>query len=195
MKDYDVAACAVVHRTKEKWGTLHCMASGMPLKVMGYEVPSAEHLYQALRTTDAEVQAQILQEPNPYIAKHEIAHAYPTLPSWDNVKVEAMRYTLRTKWMQAVRFRNVLEDTGTLTIVERSTSDPFWGAISVTIGTLRGGNLLGELLMELRAEVRGEKPPRNLTLDSFLLFGLPLTMTFSPVTLPETPALLFDLEP
>ena len=193
---YQAETSAVIGKTREKWGTLHCMAAGMPLVIMGRSVPTAEHLYQALRTTDPEVQGLILKEPNPFKAKRMVAYQYPAMPIWDSVRVEAMRYTLRVKWMQSDRFRNVLEETESLPIVERSFNNNFWGAIPRKdgSGTLIGENTLGNLLMELRSEVRGILEPIILNLEPFIWFGQPVTSAFTPITHPEMPALLFDLE-
>ena len=174
MLTYDPATSAVIGKTKERWGTLHCMAGGMPLSLHGMMIPSAEHLYQSLRTHDKEVQMLICAEPNPFKAKRMVAYRYPAMPTWDSVRVDAMRYTLRVKWLQQERFRNVLLETGSLPIVERSVRDSFWGAIPKG-EILEGSNVLGNLLMELRSEIHRASTPQNIcSLDPFLFLSLPL---------------------
>jgi hypothetical protein len=65
----------------------------------------------------------------------------------------------------------LLKETRTMPIVEVSRKDPFWGAKAQDDGTLLGQNVLGQLLMELRAEVNAgaarhlmswaQKPPMH----------------------------------
>lgn len=53
-----------------------------------------------------------------------------------------------------------------MNIVEESRRDAFWGAVPNSEGRLRGANVLGRLLMELRSEL--------LNLDSRLQIVAPL---------------------
>jgi predicted NAD-dependent protein-ADP-ribosyltransferase YbiA (DUF1768 family) len=78
-----------------------------------------------------------------------------TRPDWEQVNVPIMRWCLRVKRAQTLgSFFETLLGTGSKAIVERSRKDPFWGAVLKEDGTLHGENQLGQLLVELRNDVR-----------------------------------------
>ena len=92
----------------------------------------------------------------------------------------ALRVKLAQNWDG---FSKLLLDTGDRPIVEHSRTDDFWGARPVDNRTLVGMNVLGRLLMELRAFVKTE--PRDdflrvepLHIADFRLEGRPI----EPVT-------------
>jgi N-glycosidase YbiA len=71
-------------------------------------------------------------------------------PEWDSKRVEVMKQALRCKFLQHGDLRGRLLATGDAILVERSDKDGFWGD-----GPGRDGrNVLGELLMEVRGEMR-----------------------------------------
>lgn len=70
-------------------------------------------------------------------------------PDWQQAKVDVMRTALRAKFTQHAAARALLLATGTALLVEASPNDYVWG--EGLDGT--GENLLGKLLMELRAEL------------------------------------------
>jgi N-glycosidase YbiA len=74
-------------------------------------------------------------------------------PDWEDVKVDVMRYACRRKFAMA-EFREALLETGDRVLVENSRSDDVWGARDAR-GGYGGRNLLGVVLMEVRAEFRG----------------------------------------
>jgi predicted NAD-dependent protein-ADP-ribosyltransferase YbiA (DUF1768 family) len=55
------------------------------------------------------------------------------------------------------RYRSVLAATGDRVLVEDSPTDPIWGGRDRR-GGHGGRNLLGLVLMEVRAEMRGGRP-------------------------------------
>jgi hypothetical protein len=70
---------------------------------------------------------------------------------WDDVKVDVMLSILRAKASQHEYVRRKLLATGDRTLVENSWRDDFWGW-----GPQRDGkNMLGELWMKIRSELRG----------------------------------------
>ena len=71
-------------------------------------------------------------------------------PDWDDVKVDVMRQILRAKAAQHEYVTRKLLATGDRRLVENSWRDDFWGW-----GPEQGGrNMLGELWMEIRSEIR-----------------------------------------
>ena len=64
-----------------------------------------------------------------------------------------MRNALFAKFTQSERLKDLLLRTGNRVLVEHSPCDSFWG----DGGNGAGRNLLGTLLMELRAKLRDEQ--------------------------------------
>ncbi|MFZ3584570.1 NADAR family protein [Loktanella sp. DJP18] len=74
-------------------------------------------------------------------------------PDWDTVKEDLILTLLRRKFEDPDLRRRLL-DTGDVPLVELNTwGDDIWGMIEED-GILRGRNMLGEMLMHVRAEIR-----------------------------------------
>ena len=71
---------------------------------------------------------------------------------WENVKVGIMRELVRQKFIQNPELLKCLIDTGEQELVEGNYwGDTFWG-----VDSRRGGkNMLGKILEEVRAELKG----------------------------------------
>jgi ribA/ribD-fused uncharacterized protein len=150
---------AVFFRVKEEWGCLSNMAGGFPLVVCGYDVPSSEALYQAMRFPNSpEIQREIIAQGSPMaakmMAKKEQRRERLTRADWSEIQLDVMRWCLRVKLVQNFgEFFETLMASKERPIVERSRKDRFWGAVLEDDGHLHGENWLGRLLMELRDEV------------------------------------------
>jgi hypothetical protein len=102
-----------------------------------------------------------------------------TRPDWDQIRVKIMRWCLRVKLLQhRRRFGELLRATGEKPIVEESIRDQFWGAKPGDDGILRGQNVLGRLLMELREDtlltdqtIKQLEPP---AIPNLVLLGRPV---------------------
>jgi len=82
-------------------------------------------------------------------------HQWESRADWERVKVKVMRWCLRVKLAQNwTEFSQLLLQTGDRPIVEESRKDDFWGAKVVDRQTLRGINVLGRLLVELRTQLK-----------------------------------------
>ena len=187
-------------RTGERYGGLSNMAPGFAIGVNGLRVRTAEALYQACRFPHLpEVQRAILEEGSPMTAKmRSKPHRGESRADWDDVRVRIMKWCLRAKLAcHPAAFGRLLLSTGTRAIVEDSRRDRFWGAVPGDDGTLAGENVLGRLLMDLRARL--EKDPqgcrivRPLPLRDFTLLGAPIQVidtSSDPVQATERLALL-----
>lgn len=177
MKVFDPSKCAVFCRTKDKFGGMSNFAAGFPLTVTGVKVLTTEALYQAARFPDhPEIQQAIIDQRSPLMAKmrsranHELSR-----PDFDKIKQDVMLWCLLLKLIQNWdKFKQVLDETEDLPIVEFSKKDGFWGAIPQDNGFLCGDNRLGELLMKVRETSRMNchvvtaSPP---FVDNFKLLG------------------------
>lgn len=118
--------------------------------------PTVEHFYQALKFWDENQQERVRQAPTPGEAKRR-GREPGMRPDWDLRKEAVMQTALRAKFSYEFNPNLVdrLKGTGSLTLIEDSLTDYYWGCgIDDT-----GMNRLGHLLMSLRSDPKlGETP-------------------------------------
>jgi len=141
-----------------------------PVKVNGITFRTTEALFQACRFPDyPDVQREVINQQSPMSAKMK-AKAYKkagyTRSDWgdtnlisdeNNLRVEVMRWCIRVKLAYHFRdFSSLLLRNKTFDIVEYAPTKnhTFWGAFPFDENkmNLKGQNILGKLLMELRHE-------------------------------------------
>jgi ribA/ribD-fused uncharacterized protein len=161
LRTYDPGDCAVFWKTREPLGELSNMASGFPVAVGRTLWPTTEALYQACRFPHLpEIQQMLMSEPSAMAAKMRSKPYRPqTRPDWHSVRIPVMRWCIRLKFQQHRNtFGASLLATAPRTVVERSTRDRYWGAVLDNDGLLRGENVLGRLLQEVREHALDEAP-------------------------------------
>jgi ribA/ribD-fused uncharacterized protein len=118
----------------------------------GRVFPCAEYAYQFGKPNKVNVAEWLMAAPTPSLCA-QAAHAlfgWQIRSDWAQIKVERMRDVLRAKFTQHEYLRKQLLATGDAELIEESTMDAFWG-----IGKKGNGqNMLGKLLMEVRAELK-----------------------------------------
>ena len=84
-----------------------------------------------------------------------------SMPLWNTLKYDIMKTAVREKFPQNENLQKFLLNTGDKILVEASPYDIIWGiglsvkdAIETPPISWPGRNLLGEILMEVRAELR-----------------------------------------
>lgn len=177
--------CCVFKKTKEKFGGLSNMAAGFNLKVNNVPILTTEALYQVCRFPHLPmIQTNILKQKSPMAAKM-VGKPFrsESRPDWEEVKVDIMRWCLKVKLAQNYfNFSTLLDSTKDFSIVEDSNKDDFWGAIRTKQdkGVLKGRNILGQLLEELRLFYRDNRNSMNLfvveplAIPDFKLLGKPI---------------------
>lgn len=120
----------------------------------GEAFATSEHAYQAGKARKPEVRSWMLAAPSPALvamAAHGLYY-WDIVPGWSRTKFDRMRGVLRAKFTQHDDLRELLLSTGKARLVESATVDNevnrLWGEVNGA-----GRNMLGELLMELRAEL------------------------------------------
>lgn len=176
--------CVVFFKVKEEWGGLSNMSNEFPLVIGGVPVGSSEALYQAMRYPHRpDWQREILDAPHAMAAKMKSKkdgrRKTGTRADWEQVQDDVMRWVLRVKMVYHPReFGRLLTASRGRSIVERSRTDRYWGAVLEKDGVLRGANRLGRLLMELRDELTaaGGLPGRvdPPAIANFWLLGQPV---------------------
>ena len=181
-KIYKRSESLVFHKTKEAFGDLSNMAAGYPIKINGTHILTSEALYQACRYPHLpDIQRAIISEASPMAAKMKSKphRKSSSRADWDEQRVAIMEWCLRTKLaMNRTEFSRFLLATKDKPIVEQSAKDPFWGALVVDDDTLTGQNVLGQLLVGLREEIKAGDVEHGfvepLAIPDFLLYGQPI---------------------
>ena len=123
-----------------------------PFELDGLAWPTSEHYFQAMKFAGTPHVEEIRLAPGPMdAALMGRDRNRPLRGDWDQVKDDVMRRALRAKFTQHAALAATLVATGDARLVEETSNDYYWGV--GTEGT--GRNMLGVLLMELRAELAG----------------------------------------
>lgn len=125
----------------------------------GRRYPTSEHAYQAGKASKAAVREWILSAPTPALAAmaaHGL-YVWDVVPNWAQIKFDRMRAVLRAKFEQHADLKELLLSTGNARLVEAGTVNNavnrLWGEVDG-----KGENMLGVMLMELRAELAKASP-------------------------------------
>ena len=151
---YPAAKCALVGKAKDEWGILGNFGSASVV-VNGVEFSNTEKLFQCMKFAHMPVIQEIYAQNNMGIkmkAKKKEYEQY-VREDWPRMFLDALKFVLVTKYEQSEEFRNELERSKGLYIVEDESSR---NKVADAYGTVREGaemvgpNLLGQFLMELR---------------------------------------------
>lgn len=123
---------------------------------------TAEHAYQAGKARKPEVRAWLMAAPSPSLlamAAHGL-YVWDIAPDWSKIKFDRMKRILVAKYSQHEDLKQLLLSTGNARLVESATVDNavnrLWGEVNGV-----GKNMLGQLLMEVRAELASAKLPKK----------------------------------
>lgn len=120
-----------------------------PFKLGGRTWATVEHFFQAHKFAGTPQFEAIRRARTPGIAASlGRARTLRLRPDWESVKVDVMRRALDAKFRQHEDLTALLLSTGNDELIEETDTDVFWGCGSDG----RGRNMLGRLLMDLRAE-------------------------------------------
>ena len=114
--------------------------------------PSVEHYYQAMKFPQDPVwQEEIRMSASGLRAKKMgLSNEHPVRGDWEAVRDRVMKKALRAKFTQNPALLAILQKTGDRRLEDASPGDLYWG--TGARGT--GRNRLGEMLMELRTELK-----------------------------------------
>lgn len=126
-----------------------------PIIFEGEEYKTSEHAYQAGKARKEEVKKWLMAAPTPALlamAAHGL-YVWDVHPDWSKTKFDRMKHILLCKFTQHKDLQDLLLSTGNKRLVEVATVDNavnrLWGEVNG-----KGKNKLGELLMEVREEIR-----------------------------------------
>lgn len=121
-----------------------------PIMLNGRRWPTSEHYFQAQKFTGADEQERVRAAASPMEAARLGRSLGGLRPDWDQVRDEVMLNALRAKFSQHPYLRSELLATDEATLVEHTENDDYWA----DGGDGSGRNRLGELLMQVRSEMR-----------------------------------------
>lgn len=98
------------------------------------------------------------------IIKQSLKDGVHIRQDWDYAKDNVMRRAVWAKFAHTPKLRDLLISTGTRNIVENSPRDAYWG-----IGEGSGKNMLGRILMEVRAFITHNFPPAPIDVANWLI--------------------------
>ena len=151
---YTAEQCALVKKAEEEWGILGNFGRASVV-VNGVEFSNTEKLFQCMKFAHMPVIQEIYAQNNMGIkmkAKKKEYEQY-VREDWPRMFLDALKFVLVTKYEQSEEFRNELERSKGLYIVEDESSR---NKVADAYGTVHEGaemvgpNLLGQFLMELR---------------------------------------------
>ncbi|WP_417226944.1 NADAR family protein [Amphritea sp.] len=124
----------------------------------GYEWPSVEHYYQAMKFGDAEYAKQIRQAATPTDAvKLGKSRQHDKRKDWDKIKVTVMTRGTYIKCRTYPDIAQTLLDSGDIDIADLSQYDYFWGSGR----DMRGHNAYGHMLMDIRNKLAEEEQQKK----------------------------------
>ena len=152
---YPANQCALVDKSADEWGILGNFGRASVV-VNGVEFSNTEKLFQCMKFRSAEaVRAVYAQKGLPIKNVARKWEKTDMREDWPTYFLDALKFVLVTKYEQSEEFRNELERSKGLYIVEDETSRKK-GKDADAYGTVLKGdemvgpNLLGQFLMELR---------------------------------------------
>jgi len=138
------------YSTRDAYG---CFSNFSPhgVKLKGGWWPTTEHYFQAQKCAGTPHEEAVWLAKTPkQAAEMGRDRKRPLRADWEQVKDDVMREAVRQKFRMHKDIRRLLLDTGNEELVETAPGDYYWG--SGAHGN--GKNMLGILLMEVRAELR-----------------------------------------
>lgn len=126
-----------------------------PITIAGQRWPTTEHYFQAQKFAGAPREAAIRKAASPRLAAQMGRdRRHPLRRDWEAVKDNVMLTALRAKFSQHPELAQRLLATGAAQLVEHTSQDHYWA----DGGDGTGRNRLGQLLMQVREELRKARP-------------------------------------
>lgn len=115
--------------------------------------PTSEHYFQAQKFENATHREEIRQANTPMIAAQLGRDRKKKLRrDWESAKDGVMKKAVLAKFSQHEELKTLLLSTGDALLIEHTTNDAYWG----DGGDGHGRNRLGQILMQVREELRAK---------------------------------------
>ena len=138
------------YKVQDEFGCFSNFAA-YPVELDGKVWPTSEHYFQAQKFAGTEFEDEIRRIKSPMMAARAGRdRGKPLREDWELVKDEVMRRAVLAKFTQHAELRDILLSTGDAVLVEHTRNDSYWG----DGGDGRGRNMLGQILVSVREELR-----------------------------------------
>ncbi len=140
------------YRVNDPYG---CFSNFAPyeIEMEGTRWPTSEHYFQAQKFESAEAKKEIREDSSPMnAARRGRNRKWPLRPDWEQVKDQVMYEAVKAKFTQHADLKENILSTGDSTIIEHTDNDRYWA----DGGDGSGKNMLGQILMRVREELRKE---------------------------------------
>lgn len=129
---------------------------------------SAEHFYQASKCRKLSDATKICSAATSKTAKI-LGKFVERKPHWDVDRIRVMERILRTKFRNK-KLKKMLIATGDKQLIDQNYfHEMFWGVCGCTMHQRRGLNMIGKILMKIRADSTSSKPTFPLKKEHFIL--------------------------
>jgi ribA/ribD-fused uncharacterized protein len=138
------------YSVREEYG---CFSNFSPhgFTLKGQWWPTSEHYFQAQKFPGTEHEQAVRQAKTPkQAAEMGRERSRPLRRDWERVKDQIMLEAVRQKFQAHADIRDILLGTGDEELVENAPGDYYWGCGADGSGR----NMLGKILMQVRAELR-----------------------------------------
>lgn len=126
-----------------------------PVVLNGKTWPTSEHYFQAQKFAGTPDEEEVRLAKSPMIAaRMGRSRKRPLGKDWEAAKGRIMHEAVLAKFAQHADLRETLLGTGDSKIVEHTENDAYWG----DGGDGSGKNMLGQILMRVREELRSSGP-------------------------------------
>lgn len=143
------------YSTKDAYGCFSNFAA-YPIMLGEKLWPTSEHYFQAQKFEDTDHQEAIRADKSPMVAARlGRSRSKKLRADWESVKDSVMLDAVRAKFEQHDDARATLLGTGDALLVEHTENDRYWG----DGGDGSGKNMLGQILMQVRDEIRRSLKP------------------------------------
>lgn len=126
-----------------------------PMVIDGKTYTTVEHFFQASKATREEDHERVRLAASPFDAK-KLGRQVALRKDWEQIKCEVMKRALVAKFTQHEDLAWLLTGSGETPLREDSERDFVWGWAKG-----KGRNLLGQLLEEVRKELRESRRERG----------------------------------
>lgn len=124
-----------------------------PVWLKGKSWPTSEHYFQAQKFAGTTHEEDIRKAKTPGLAAQMGRdRKRPLRQDWEAVKDGIMHEVVLAKFSQHADLKEVLLATGDAKLVEHTFNDSYWG----DGGDGSGQNMLGQILMRVREELRAD---------------------------------------
>lgn len=131
------------------------------IELNGQWWPTTEHYFQAQKFAGTEHAEAVRRAATPkQAAALGRDRKRPLRPDWETVKDDVMRRAVLKKFQTHQEIQEILLATGDEPIIENAPRDYYWGCGRTGTGHNKLGEILVEVLMQLRAEIEAS-PAHN----------------------------------